>query len=254
MTKWCFWGDKKFSDVYENIYTRTFIEDWFKIIFFFAKQIKGKNILDIGCGEGHTTKQILDRLDGDYICDLLEPGKNALASAKMFLSLENKIGKVFLGVLSNFSVDKKYDTIFTSHTNYYWASNRKDYDKQLEKLISMLDRKGQLLILTLPKESDHYNVMMRQIYPTFNYSRYVADFFRKKGLRVNIKRFRMRMYVGDILLNSHVFDLHNFYRFIHNTDKYPSIEEGKKFLRKIRNYQKGGYLDFKDELIIAEKN
>jgi hypothetical protein len=96
--------------------------------------------------------------------------------------------------------------------------------------------------------------MLKQIYPSFNYSKYLIEFFRREGFSVKVKRFRMRMYVGDILKNPHVFDLHNFYRFIHNTDKYPSSDESRRFLEKIKRYQKNNYLNFKDELIIVERS
>lgn len=253
MTQWNFWGDKQFMDVYENIYLRTFVEDWFEIVSFLSKEIKGKNLLDVGCGEGHTTKQVLDRINDNYICDLVEPNKNALSSAKMFLNFENNIGDSFVDTLSSFKPIKKYDTIFTSHTNYYWSSNEEGYKRQLEKLISMLNKNGKLLILTLPKDSDHYNIMLRQVYPKFNYSKYMINYYKEKGLKVKSKGFKMRMYVGDLLTNNNLFDLKNFYRFIHNVNTHPSNEDSKKFLSKIKKYQKKRYLDFKDELIIVTK-
>lgn len=159
--KWNFWGDKEFSDIYENIYIRSFIEDWFGIVAEMVREIDSvgsskKLVLDVGCGEGHTTKQILDRISGDYVCDLLEPDANALTSAEAYLTPENNIGERFPRSLATFKSEKKYDVIFTSHTNYYWALNQKDYDQQLTKISSLLADTGKLLILTLPEESGHY--------------------------------------------------------------------------------------------------
>ena len=37
------------------------------------------------------------------------------------------------------------------------------------------------------------------------------------------------MYVGDILSTKKFFDLKIFYRFIHNTDSYPSDKESREF-------------------------
>ena len=37
MTEWVFWGDRQMVSVYGNIYLRTFVEDWFKIIDVMAK-------------------------------------------------------------------------------------------------------------------------------------------------------------------------------------------------------------------------
>jgi SAM-dependent methyltransferase len=253
MTEWTFWGDRQLVSVYGNIYLRTFVEDWFKIVDTLAKEVKGEKLLDLGCGEGHTTKQILDRLKQEYVCDLIEPNESALNSAKKFLSFENKIGESFVDTLSSLKLNKKYDTIFTSHTNYYWANDEQEYKKQLDKVMSLLDKSGRLLILTLPKDSDHYNIMLRQVYPTFNYSEYISNYYKSKGFKVKIIRFKMRMFVGDMLFNGKLYEINNFYKFIHNVDSFPNKNESIQFLQKVKKYQKEGYLDFKDELIIVSK-
>ncbi len=214
---------------------------------------KHSHIRDIGCGEGHTTKQILDRIKGIYVCDLLEPNKASLSTAEAFLQPENNIGKIYPQTLSTFKTDKKYDVVFTSHTNYYWALNQKDYDSQLKRLSNLIDKGGRIIILTLPKESDHYQIMLRQIYPTFNYTDYIVKALKKNGLKVRVFPQKMRMYVGDILNTDNMFDLKTFYRFIHNTDSYPNDIEAMKFYKKIKTKQKANYLDFKDSLIVAEK-
>ncbi len=253
MTEWTFWGDRQLVSVYGNIYLRTFVEDWFKIVDTLAKEVKGEKILDLGCGEGHTTKQILDRLKQKYVCDLIEPHESALSSARAFLNFENNIGESFVDTLASFKPNKKYNSVFTSHTNYYWANEEESYKKQLDKAISLVDKRGRLLILTLPKDSDHYNIMLRQVYPTFNYSEYISSYYKTKGFKVKIIRFKMRVFVGDMLANGKFYEVNNFYKFIHNVDSFPNKSEAIQFLQKIKKYQKNGYLDFKDELVIISR-
>ena len=260
MAKWHFWGEKEFSDVYENIYIRGLNEDWLNIVFSIAKEIsnykpfnKKIRLLDIGCGEGHTTKQILDRVERPYICDLVEPNKDALAIAEANLTPENNIRTIYNRLLATFQPEHKYDIIFTIHTNYYWSLNEKDYQEQLKKLMGLLDKGGKLLILTLPEESDHYKIMLRKIYPEFNYAQYIIDFYKKLKFNNRIMKLKIRIYIGDILSTKKLFDLKSFYRFIHNTNLYPCEKESKKFLDKIKKHQKNNYLDFKDYLIIVTK-
>ena len=52
MAKWHFWGEKEFSDVYENIYIRALNEDWFEIVSVMVDEInslktKGKKLIDV---------------------------------------------------------------------------------------------------------------------------------------------------------------------------------------------------------------
>jgi trans-aconitate methyltransferase len=257
MAKWHFWGEKEFSDVYENIYIRGVNEDWLNIIFAITKDISSLKplkkklcILDVGCGEGHTAKQILDRIERPYICDLLEPNKSALATAATNLRQENYIGNVYVQSLATFQPKHSYDVIYTIHTNYYWALNEKDYQQQLKKLTALLSEGGKLIILTLPKHSDHYKVMLRETYPAFNYAEYIINFYQKLGFSVSVKKLKMRMYVGDILSTKKSFDLKSFGRFIHNSNAYLTDTECKAFLNKIRKYQKASYLDFADYLLV----
>ncbi|MFH1592624.1 MAG: hypothetical protein ABIB47_04635 [Candidatus Woesearchaeota archaeon] len=95
--------------------------------------------------------------------------------------------------------------------------------------------------------------MIEQVYPEFNYSEYIQNYYNKNGFKVRVAKFKMRIFVGDIITNKNVYDLGNFFKFIHNTDNFPKKEDALKFLERIKKFQKKGYLDFKDELIIVSK-
>jgi hypothetical protein len=123
----------------------------------------------------------------------------------------------------------------------------------LNKAQFLLNKNGKLLILTLPRNSDYYRIMLHQVYPEFNYAEYIVNFYKKLGLKVKVEKMTMKMYVGDILSNKKLFDLKSFYRFIHNCDSYPSEKESKNFLKKIKKIAKNNYLDFKDYLVIISK-
>lgn len=255
---WPFWNEKRISDVYENIYIRTFVEDWLKIVNEISKEINStkvgnKLVLDIGSGEGHTTKQILDRVKGNYVCDILEIDEKALDKAKIFLQTENNIGEVIYGGVDKINVKNKYDVVYTSHTNYYWSDNINKYDLYLKNIVDSIKDNGKLLILTLPENSAHYKVMLRQIYPTYNYSEYIEKFYKNNGFKVKIKKFVMRIYVGDIIENDKKYDLAVFYKFIHNSSDSPTDLELIEFKEKIKKFAKRGYLDFADRLIIVTK-
>ncbi len=254
MIAWRFWPEKNFSNVYENIYIRTFVADWFAIAETIARELAGRNsLIDIGCGEGHTTKQILDRVPGSYVCDLLEPNQETLSAAQAYLSIENNIGDTYATNLESFRPVKKYDGIFTSHTNYYWADEVRPYDAQLRKLLEMLAENGRVCILTLPEDSDHYKIMVRPVYPDFNHAEYLEKFYRKNGNNVRTIDFKMRFFVGDFFSTQSLYDAKVFYRFIHAEKDMPSNEDTHRFLDKVSRCMQDGYLDFRDRLIIVEK-
>ena len=190
-TTWPFWNEKRISDVYENIYIRTFVEDWYVIVNRIASEIDGvdkitKKILDLGAGEGHTAKQILDRVKTSYVCDIVEPDEPSLEKARQFLSLENNLGRAWVGGIADISQKNMYDVIYTSHTNYYWGISAEDYDQKLRSLIDSIESGGKLLILTLPEDSAHYKVMLHQIYPVWNYSEHMINFYKNLNYQVDL--------------------------------------------------------------------
>jgi len=249
---WPFWSEKRFPASYENIYVRAFREDWFEITKAIAKElVSQQKVLDVGSGEGHTTKQILDRIPNPYVCDLLEPNPDALATSIPFLKTENTTGKTYCTTLKDFNPEAVYDAVFTSHTNYYWATDEADYQEQLEKFVNLCKPGGKALILSLPSDSDFYKLSSRPLFPKFVFSEYLDDFYSKKGYQVKKRRFTMRFFVQDIIENPHLLDAKTFYRFVENTLNVPSDDQAKEFVKRIKHNAKNGYLDFKDELVLV---
>ncbi len=247
---WPFWSEKRFPSSYENIYVRASREDWFTIIKTLDSQLANhSNLLDVGSGEGHTTKQILDRLPNSYECDLLEPNPDALALSVLYLKVENRIRNTYCSTLKDFTPETKYDAVYTSHTNYYWAPDEKSYQQQLLKFLDLSKPKGKALILTLPSDSDHYKIVLKPLFLDFVFSEYIEKFFLEKNFKVEKIRFQMRLFVGDILENSHLLDAKVFYCFIHNTTELPSDKEARAFVDLMKKHAKNGYLDFKDGLL-----
>jgi len=61
------------------------------------------------------------------------------------------------------------------------------------------------------------------------------------------------MYVGDFFTTQSLFDVKNFYRFLHGVEETPSNKDAQAFLEKIKNVAKDDYLDFKDRLIVITR-
>ena len=165
---WVFWDQGNDRGPYEDVYSRTRREDWIRIVRFMVDQMTGsKQILDIGSGDGHSTRQILERLrrkNGGFLCDLLEPSEIALKQSLEFLS-GYPIGESFATEVAKFQTERRYDAMFTVHSNYYWAKDEDSYNQCLDQLMANLDTKGVLMVVTLPQDSDHYSVALIQRVP-----------------------------------------------------------------------------------------
>lgn len=184
---------------------------------------------------------------------MLETDKPALEKAKSFLQIENNPGELIHGGVDLLNFSEDYDVVYTSHTNYYWGANEEHFKLQLDNILNAVKKDGKLLILTLPEHSGHYKVMLYQIYPKFNYSEYIENYYKQKGCNVEIIEFKMRIYVGDILENSKEYDLAVFYKFIHNTNVYPEKDNLAEFRIRLEEFSENGYLNFKDHLIVINK-
>jgi len=79
----------------------------------------------------------------------------------------------------------------------------------------------------------------------------MVNHLKRRGHRVDTHQFQVHMYVGD--LEDDVLALKTFFGFIHNTMDQPTSDQQRLFLEKVNGYQKQGYLDFKDQVVIVKK-
>lgn len=242
-------------------YIRTRREDWFYAAEQIANQLNGKKrILDIGSGDGHSTRQILAQTKGDYTCDLIEPDKEALSRSIRILK-ECNIGNTYPLLLADFLSKQKsqaYDAIYAIHTNYYWGAKKPSCQRQSRKryhgcLEGLLELTPNLLILTSSINSDYNLVVKKSPFPEWVSSEYLSDFYKKKKKDLEVTEIpcNMRFYVGDIFKDR--IAATEVWKFFNNTEREPKKSELKRFLDKMHEIEIQGYINFRDVLIIAKK-
>jgi hypothetical protein len=110
--KWNIWGTNE--RIYEEVYLRCDRKNWHAVAKDMAKSIKGlRYTADLGSGNGHSTRQVLDILNyNDYKCDLFEPDSIALEESKKLTALCNVNSFVNSGAKEIGELRNKYDSIF----------------------------------------------------------------------------------------------------------------------------------------------
>ena len=251
MNDFNFWKEERKTS---ETYLRTNRGDWNNALRIITNEIgAAKKLLDIGSGDGHTTRQILSRLSQNHVCDLLEPNSKAVNISKNMLK-EFPIKQFFQQKLIDFlSENKKYDLSYSIHSNYYWGKNKKgqsikQYIVCLDGIVNVAPKN---LILTQPMNSDYYEICEKNTFPEWVYSEFIVEHYKKRGLTVRQEQCHMKFYVGD--LNQDEYAAKETWKFFNNKERNPASEELNVFLERINLTEENGNLNFRDVLLIIER-
>lgn len=251
------WNSKRQTS---EVYLRTNRKDWFNAVEKISQEIKNaKSIIDIGSGDGHSTRQILANTgEHDFELSLLEPSKEGLEKSKQTLKeykIVELINKRFLNFLKEENnKSRHYDVALLIQSNYYLGDdghedNEENYVKCLEGLTKIADK---IIILTAPKNSAYYKVIDKNPFGNWVFPEFLEEYYIKKGFKVKSINSPVRFYVGD--LKRDYSALIEFWKFIKNTEKSPSEKELKKFISEVNEEQEDDELNFKDVIIVIQKN
>jgi hypothetical protein len=241
-------------------YMRTDRHDWFDAVRLIVNEIgTAKRIIDIGSGDGHSTRQILARLQPEYLCDILEPDPQGIAHSRAILK-ECSVGEMHQETLHEFlrETRKQYDIAMAIHSNYYWGCtdagqtkfDRRQYDECLGGLVKIARK---VLILTVPEDSDYNSVMIKPPFPEWTGTEHLVEHYRTIGMQPRIEPCHMKFYTGDIGEDESA--AREVWKFFHNTERDPSRNELADFVSRAEAIQdERGNIDFKDELIVVELN
>ncbi len=149
------------------------------------------SILDVGCGDGRITAELAMRaIKGSVIGLDVSPSMIESASAHFpedhFPNLHFQLAPIEDAVFSH------PFNLITSFSCFHWLKEPK---KIMQKLISLLEKNGELLILTYPKESPYYRYLERALekYPEYKHlsanhtmlsAQEYKDFFLENQLKI----------------------------------------------------------------------
>jgi len=109
-------------------------------------------VLDIGCGDGRITSDIAKKVPHGTVTGI-DASKNMIDYAKEHYPKKTFPNLDFvLGEAENLSFSKRFDHI-VSFNCFHWV---RPWEKTLKLFHNALNPKGEILILTYPKESPYY--------------------------------------------------------------------------------------------------
>jgi hypothetical protein len=266
-----------------EIYLRTNRQDWFAAIDKIVEEIDtAKTLIDVGSGDGHSTRQILARSLHHLEYDLLEPDSAALARSQLNertrfpTTLEQFLIKhppqtkvtswqrikvkdwwfgddVYDLVPLETQTIPTYDAAIAIHSNYYWGirngkHSQQQYKSCIDGLVSLAKK---TIIMTVPHDSEYHTVVQKNPFSDDVFAENIVAYATKQGYSTRVVPCGMRFYVGDCFKDSHAAT--ELWRFFHNTQGDPKKDELTGFLSKLQETQRDGTIDFKDLLIVIEK-
>jgi hypothetical protein len=251
------------QNVTSEIYINTHRSDWWKACEKIAELIQNsRSLIDVGGGDGHTLWQILSatlsrgaRLN---TVAFVEPSAAALKLAKQRLEqLPIRQLKLYKGTLeslgSKLLADKSYDVLYAGHANYYFGKQtggRYSLEKY-QKSLTLLPRLARtVLVMTVPKKSDYYQVVSKNPFSEWVYSEAVVQFYRSRGYTVRVIKMPMRFYVAHAQQSKHEAII--LWKFFHDTSLEPSAKELSQFLSRLsKKTDTSGHINFMDELVVV---
>lgn len=252
MKEFQWWSPKRQTT---ETYLRTNRKDWFAAVRKISKEIENsKRIIDIGCGDGHSTRQILAFTGKkDFDLTLVEPSKEGIKKSKKWLKDYN-IVKTFRKRLCDLKSKKgAYDVALLIHSNYYLGRDGKsDTEKTyLESLKKLAQISKKIIILTAPKESAYYKVIENNPFGEWVFPEYIENYYKKNNFKVKKIDSPIRLFVDD--LDFDISAAIEFWKFIKDTEGKPRKEEIKEFISKIKREKSNGQINFRDIILVIEK-
>jgi len=236
-----------------ELYLNTYRDDWFAIARMLASALEGgRELLDIGTGDGHTTEQLLSRLKGRYICDLVDPDARGLQIAMQRLKgfpIRDTRAMTITNYLA--TTDRKWDRMLAVHSNYYWTRTAAQTKILLGHMADKLSPQGRIIIATEPMNGDYYKIAGRNAFHEGVLPGFIASHFVERGMQVSVTPMRQLFYVGEALENDAA--ARRLFTFFGENRKEPNKQAVLAFQKRLRDTAKGEYIDFQDRIIVATK-
>ena len=134
------------GNYYNKYKSKNFIEqiimrNFFKKFNLLLGNIKPKNILEIGCGEGYISKYVYDFFKGEVKIEAIDIDKNIIEQAqKTYPNIEFSVNSIY-----SLPTDKKYDLIILSEV----LEHLDNIPEALKKVKEIFQK---FVIITIPNE------------------------------------------------------------------------------------------------------
>ena len=124
----CYEGD----EYYWGLKPADFLDE---LLCLFPKESKNLKVLDIGCGEGKDAVYMAEKGCDVTAFDITHSG---IAKTKKLANQKNVDIETFVGDINNFTIDKKFDIIYSTGTiQYLFDNNIDDFFKKIKNIINV---------------------------------------------------------------------------------------------------------------------
>jgi len=221
-----------FSEYYD-IYTSLIdYELWAEYLYKLAgKDLKNKNILDLGCGSGNMLLNIKDIVNANlYGVDISE---DMLSIADYYAYYENKQINLIKSDMTKFRCDMKFDFIYSSCDSVNYILNEKDFKRLLTNVYEMLNEDS---VFTFDIINNNYIEK--------------DDYLSFEDIEFKIRRKKENNFLYTTIK---IVENHKQKAEINHKQRLYSIEEIEKIVSKTK-FEEFKYYDFLSEKEIHEKS